>query len=76
MSAWNSISGQGAQPEDSALQTLLASDEARRAVGVALVAQVANGYLGLRELDERVELARATVDSRAESLRIFTRVLK
>ncbi|MEG1328412.1 MAG: efflux transporter outer membrane subunit, partial [Janthinobacterium sp.] len=59
--------------KDSALQTLLASDEARRAVGVALVAQVANGYLGLRELDERVELARATVDSRAESLRIFTR---
>ena len=59
--------------KDSALQTLLASDEARRAVDVALVAQVANGYLGLRELNERVALARATVDSRAESLRIFTR---
>ncbi|MEX0143230.1 efflux transporter outer membrane subunit [Massilia sp. LMS1-1-1.1] len=74
VSAWElDFWGRVRSLKDSALQTLLASDEARRAVGVALVAQVANGYLGLRELDERVELARATVDSRAESLRIFTR---
>ncbi|PJC99476.1 RND transporter [Janthinobacterium sp. BJB1] len=74
VSAWElDFWGRVRSLNDSALQTLLASDEARRAVGVALVAQVANGYLGLRELDERVELARATVDSRAESLRIFTR---
>ena len=74
VSAWElDFWGRVRSLKDSALQTLLASDEARRAIGVALVAQVANGYLGLRELDERVELARATVDSRAESLRIFTR---
>ena len=74
VSAWElDFWGRVRSLKDSALQTLLASDEARRAVGVALVAQVANGYLGLRELDERVALARATVDSRAESLRIFTR---
>ncbi|MGK5077973.1 efflux transporter outer membrane subunit [Janthinobacterium sp. HLX7-2] len=74
VSAWElDFWGRVRSLKDSALQTLLASDEARRAVGVALVAQVANGYLGLRELDERVLLARATVDSRAESLRIFTR---
>lgn len=74
VSAWElDFWGRVRSLKDSALQTLLASDEARRAVDVALVAQVANGYLGLRELDERVALARATVDSRAESLRIFTR---
>ena len=74
VSAWElDFWGRVRSLKDSALQTLLASDEARRAVGEALVAQVANGYLGLRELDERVALARATVDSRAESLRIFTR---
>ena len=74
VSAWElDFWGRVRSLKDSALQTLLASDEARRAVGVALVAQVANSYLSLRELDERVALARATVDSRAESLRIFTR---
>ncbi|OYO30923.1 efflux transporter outer membrane subunit [Janthinobacterium sp. PC23-8] len=74
VSAWElDFWGRVRSLKDSALQTLLASDAARRAVGVALVAQVANGYLALRELDERVALARATVDSRAESLRIFTR---
>ncbi|APA71087.1 RND transporter [Janthinobacterium sp. 1_2014MBL_MicDiv] len=74
VSAWElDFWGRVRSLKDSALQTLLASDEARRAVGVALVAQVANGYLALREFDERVALARATVDSRAESLRIFTR---
>src|SRR5450830_113889 len=74
VSAWElDFWGRVRSLKDSALQNLLASDEARRAVGLALVAQVANGYLVLRELDERVSLARATVDSRAESLRIFTR---
>jgi multidrug efflux system outer membrane protein len=58
---------------DAALHKLLASGEARRAVGVALVAQVADGYLALRELDERIELAGRSVASRGESLRIFGR---
>jgi multidrug efflux system outer membrane protein len=34
---------------------------------------VANSYLTLRELDERLTLARQTIDSRQESLRIFRR---
>lgn len=59
--------------KDAALQTFLASDAARRAVMVALVAQVANGYLTLLELDERIALARLTLESRAETLRIFSR---
>ena len=34
--------------EDAALQRWLASDAARQAVHLALIAQVADGYLGLR----------------------------
>src|SRR5450830_966685 len=63
VSAWElDFWGRVRSLKDSALQTLLSSDEARRAVGVALVAQVANGYLGLRELDERVALVGGPVD--------------
>lgn len=59
--------------KDAALQQWLATDAGRQAVELALIVQVADGYLGLRELDERVAIARRTVDSRAESYRIFQR---
>jgi len=58
---------------DAALENYLATDEARRAATVALIAQVANSYLTLRELDERIALARQTIASRVETLRIFSR---
>ncbi|MBX3687866.1 efflux transporter outer membrane subunit [Dokdonella sp.] len=59
--------------KESALQQWLATEEGRRATELALIAQVADGYLGLRELDERVALAQRTVETREESFRIFTR---
>lgn len=59
--------------KDAALEDYLATDAARRAASIALVAQVANAYLTLREFDERIALARHTIASRAESFRIFTR---
>ena len=59
--------------KDAALQQWLATDAGRQAVELALIVQVADGYLGLRELDERVAIARRTVDLRAESYRIFQR---
>lgn len=59
--------------QDAALQSYLASDAARRAASIALVAEVANGYLTLREFDERSALAQQTIASREESFRIFTR---
>lgn len=59
--------------QDAALQNYLATDEARKAVELALVAQVADGYLLLRELDERVVLTRRSIASREESFRIFSR---
>lgn len=58
---------------DAALESYLATDAARRAVTVGLIAQVANSDLALRELDERLALAHQTIASRQESLRIFTR---
>lgn len=59
--------------KDAALESYLATDAARRAVTVELIAQVANSDLALRELDERLALAQQTTASRQESLRIFTR---
>ncbi|MEL1263794.1 efflux transporter outer membrane subunit [Pseudoxanthomonas putridarboris] len=59
--------------KESALQTWLATDAAHQAVRIALIAQVADGYLGLRELDERVALAQRTLATREESHRIFRR---
>lgn len=53
--------------------TWLAADATRRAAAASLVAQVADAYLGLREIDERLALARQTLASRDESVRIFRR---
>ena len=59
--------------KDAALEQFLATDANRRAFTVSLVAEVANGYLTLRELDERILIARDTIKTREESLRIFKR---
>lgn len=58
---------------DAALETELATEAARRAVALGLITQVADTYLALRELDERLALARRTTESRQETLRIFSR---
>ncbi len=59
--------------KDAALENYLATDSARRGASIALVAQVANAYLTLCELEERIALAQQTIASRTESFRIFTR---
>lgn len=59
--------------EGAALEEFLATEAARRAVTVSVVAQVADAYLTLRELDERIVLAQRTIDTRQESFRIFSR---
>lgn len=58
---------------DAALENYLATEAAQRAVTISLIAQIANSYLTLCELDERLALARQSSTSRQESLRIFTR---
>lgn len=57
--------------EEAALQAYLASEDAGHAVRLALIAEVAEAYLSLRELDARVATARQTIASREASVRIF-----
>ena len=58
---------------EAALQNYLATDEAQRAGSLMLVAQVADSYLELAELNQRIALAKRTIASREESYRIFSR---
>ncbi len=55
---------------EAARADLLAGEENRRAVIVTLVGDVAQGYFDLLELDRELDVARRTLDSRLESLRI------
>ncbi|MFZ1545565.1 MAG: efflux transporter outer membrane subunit [Candidatus Nitrotoga sp.] len=59
--------------EVAALETYLATDEARHAVQTTVIAQVSNSYLIERELDERIDLAVQTIRTRQESARIAQR---
>jgi len=49
-----------------ALASYLASEEAQRALRLSLIADVANAYLTLLEMDERTALAHETLKTRAE----------
>lgn len=74
MASWEiDFWGRVSSLKDAALDSFLATDAARRAVAIELVAQVANSYLILCELDERILLAHQTIASRTETLRIFSR---
>jgi len=58
---------------DAARWQYLATEEARRAVATDLIAQVSNGYLLEREYEERSALARQSITTRQEALRILRR---
>ncbi|WP_114241710.1 efflux transporter outer membrane subunit [Dyella sp. C9] len=74
MTSWElDLWGRVRSLKESALQQYFATEAAQRAVRLALIAQVANSYLALRELDERLALARETIATRQESYRIFSR---
>ncbi|VWC69345.1 multidrug efflux system lipoprotein [Burkholderia lata] len=57
---------------EAARANLHASEEARRATILTLVASVASSYVTLRSLDRQLEIAKATTVSRADSVRVFT----
>lgn len=59
--------------KDAAFQNYLATDAARRATVISLIAEVADSYLRFYELDERITLAKQAIASREESFRIFKR---
>lgn len=56
---------------EAARADLLAEEENRRTVILSLVTAVATTYVTLRQLDRQLEIARDTLDSRAETLRLF-----
>ncbi|RJG07987.1 efflux transporter outer membrane subunit [Noviherbaspirillum cavernae] len=56
---------------EAARANVLASEEGRRATILTLVAAVASSYINLRDLDRQLEIARATADSRGNSLKVF-----
>lgn len=51
----------------------LASEEARQAVRLALIADVANAYLSLLEMEERTLLARETLKTREQTRQMVSR---
>lgn len=55
---------------EAARQSYLATEQARRAFRIGLIADVADAYLSGRELDERIALAERTVRTRSEALDI------
>jgi len=55
---------------DSAAAQVLASDEARKAVQISLVASVANLYLALAADEELLDLTVRTLDTREQSLKL------
>ncbi len=61
---------------EAARAQLLASEEGRRATILSLTATVATGYINLRSLDRQLEVARATLDSRTQSLDLFDKRFK
>ncbi len=61
------------QASRAAQAQLLASDGARDAVRLSVASSVATGYITLRALDRRLAVARETLASRAEALRIARR---
>nr|WP_240039739.1 efflux transporter outer membrane subunit [Achromobacter aloeverae] len=72
MSEWElDLWGRVRDLSTAALQDYFAADDTRRAATLSLINQTAQNYLGLRDLQERLDLARQTVATRAESLRIF-----
>ncbi len=56
-----------------ALHSYWASAEGQRAAHLLLVAQVADGWLAVRELDWRIHLAEQALATRAEARRVFAR---
>jgi multidrug efflux system outer membrane protein len=64
---WSRVSGMTA----SARFTYLATEEARRAVQLTLIADVASAYYEILQLDELASVLRATVDLREHSLELI-----
>ncbi|RYZ11618.1 MAG: efflux transporter outer membrane subunit [Comamonadaceae bacterium] len=71
VSAWEiDLFGRIGSLREAALAQFLATEEARKAVQISLIANVANGWLTLLADDELLELTRQTLQARQEGLRL------
>ncbi len=59
--------------DEAALAAYLATDEARESFRLTLIADVANAYFLLQEMEERIALSRAAVESRKENRDLVSR---
>lgn len=59
--------GRVANMSDAAKASYLASESASRAMRLALISEVANQYFTLLELDERIAITRASIESRRKN---------
>ena len=56
---------------EAAQARVYASEQGRRGVILSVVTSVASGYVGLRGLDEQLEISRRTADNYAQTLKLF-----
>lgn len=63
--------GRVRRQSESAQARVLSSEQGRRGTVLTVVSGVASGYINLRALDRKLEIARATAANYADSLRIF-----
>src|SRR5882762_1149675 len=59
---------------DAGRYEFLATEEGRRGVLIGLVAEVAQGYFALRELDLQLQITRDTVTTRHQTLDLFSKL--
>jgi len=64
--------GRVSRTNEAALQGVLATEEAFRTVTIALVAEIANAYLALRDIDARVAVAEETVEANRSSVALMS----
>ncbi|WP_266182682.1 efflux transporter outer membrane subunit [Dyella humicola] len=72
MASWEiDLFGRLRRLRESARADLLGTEYARDATLISLEASVATAYISLRDLDQRLIISRATVESRAEALKLY-----
>jgi len=69
------IFGRIRREKESAIAVFVSTEEARRGVVITLVADIAQAYFNLRELDLELEIARSTVQINDETVAFYRRRL-
>ncbi|MFC4527598.1 efflux transporter outer membrane subunit [Dyella halodurans] len=72
MASWEiDLFGRLRRLRESARADLLGTEYARDATLISLEASVATAYISLRDLDQRLVISRATLETRAEALKLY-----